>query len=133
MHKLLWTAALLAIASPLTAHRLPKTVVPSHYEIHLTPDLATGSLTGRETITVRLAEPTASIVLNAVDLDLREAAIITGTKRHPARVSLDPAAETATLTVDAPLPAGEAHIEIAFAGKIREDIRGLYRTRTAAR
>jgi aminopeptidase N len=133
MHKLLWTAALLAISSPLTAHRLPKTVVPSHYEIHLEPDLATGSLTGRETITVRLAEPTTSIVLNAVDLDLREAVVITGKKRHPARVSLDPAAETATLTVDAPLPAGEAHIEIAFAGKIRDDIRGLYRTRTAAR
>src|SRR5690242_5466855 len=73
MRKILWTAALLAISSSTaSAHRLPKTVVPSHYEIHLDPDLATGSLTGRETITVRLTEPTASIVLNAVDLDLRE-------------------------------------------------------------
>lgn len=133
MRKLLWTAALLAISSSASAHRLPTTVVPSHYEIHLTPDLATGSLTGRETITVRLAEPTASITLHAVDLDLRETSVIVGTKRHPAQVSLDPAAETATLTVDAPLPAGEARIEIAFEGKIRDDIRGLYRTRTAAR
>ena len=133
MRKLLWTAALLAIASPASAHRLPKTVVPSHYEIHLTPDLATGSLTGRETITVQLTEPTASITLNAVDLEFRETAVIVGTERHPARVSLDPAAETATLTVDETLPAGEARLEITYAGKIRDDIRGLYRTRTAAR
>lgn len=134
MRKILWTAALLAISSSTaSAHRLPKTVVPSHYEIHLDPDLATGSLTGRETITVRLAEPTSAITLHAVDLDLRETAVVVGGKRHPARVSLDPAAETATLTVDAPLPAGEVRLEIAFAGKIRDDIRGLYRTRTAAR
>ncbi|HKV10970.1 MAG TPA: M1 family metallopeptidase, partial [Thermoanaerobaculia bacterium] len=134
MRKILWTAALLAISSSTaSAHRLPKTVVPSHYEIHLDPDLATGSLTGRETIAVRLIEPTSSIVLHAVDLELREAAVVLGEKRLPARVSLDPAMETATLTVDAPLPAGEARLEIAFAGKIRDDIRGLYRTRTAAR
>lgn len=133
MRKLLGTFALLALSSPATAHRLPTTVVPSHYEIHLEPDLATGMLTGRETIAVRLTEPTRSILLNAVDLDLREAAVTVGTERHPARVSLDPATETATLTVDAPLPAGEARIEIAFAGKVRDDIRALYKTRTATR
>jgi aminopeptidase N len=133
MRKLLWTVALLTLSSPIAAHRLPTTVVPSHYEIHLDPDLATGTLTGRETIAVRLAEPTRSITLNAVDLDLREAAVTVGTERHPAKVTLDPATETATLTVDAPLPAGEARIEIAFAGKVRDDIRGLYKTRTATR
>lgn len=135
MRKLLWTAALIALSSTpdATAHRLPRTVVPWHYEIHLEPDLGTGTLTGRETIAVRLTEPTRSITLHAVDLEIREAAVIVETGRHPARVTLDPAAETVTLTVEAPLPAGEARLEIAFAGKVRDDIRGLYKTRTATR
>jgi aminopeptidase N len=124
---------LACLATPAAAQRLPRIVVPDHYDLHLTPDLATGALTGRETIAVRLLEPASVITLHAVDLEIREAAVVAGGTRHPATVSLDASKETVTLTLGAPVPAGEARIEVAFTGRIRDDLRGLYRTRTDRR
>jgi aminopeptidase N len=133
MRKLAWLVLMILSAPPVNGYRLPETVVPRHYDILLAPDLATGALSGRESIEVRLLEPTATITLNAVGLELRSAAVIAGNERRPARVSMNAEHETATLTLDSPLPAGEARIEIEFAGRVRDDLRGLYRTKTAER
>src|SRR3990167_6615046 len=46
------------------AHRLPRTVLPSRYEIRLEPDLTAFTFSGAETVTVTVTEPTAEIVLN---------------------------------------------------------------------
>src|SRR5258708_12792735 len=47
--------------------KLPKTVVPVHYAIELTPDLESLALPGVEIINIEAREPTPRLVLNAVD------------------------------------------------------------------
>ena len=54
-------------------HRLPRTVVPVRYDLRLEPDLTAFTFTGEETITVEVREATAEILLNAVELEMREA------------------------------------------------------------
>src|SRR6202035_879709 len=50
-----------------TPGKLPKTVIPVHYAIELTPDLRTLALPGVETIDIEVREPTVRLVLNAVN------------------------------------------------------------------
>ena len=42
------------IATPCLAQRLPDNVVPSHYDIAVTPDLQAATFTGTETIAATL-------------------------------------------------------------------------------
>jgi aminopeptidase N len=47
--------------------RLPKSVVPSHYTLHLSPDLVKFVFDGQVTIDVDILESTDTIKLNAKD------------------------------------------------------------------
>ncbi|MGE5156560.1 MAG: M1 family metallopeptidase [Gemmatimonas sp.] len=106
-----------------TPGKLPKTVVPTHYDIELTPDLQKLTLSGTELVDIEVREPTARIVLNAVNMNLSEVSI--DDKLRP-DVKLDAGAETATLSLREPLAAGVHHLHIAFSGKINSFARGLY-------
>ena len=62
-------AALLPLLSPaLPAQRLPGGVVPTHYDLHLPPDLQAAPFTGEETIDLQLQHPGAAITLNAAEI-----------------------------------------------------------------
>ena len=74
-------------------HRLPRTVVPRRYDLTLTPDLAAATFDVSEAIAVEVVEPTAEVVLNAVDMEIDEAAAQVGDERLVAAVSLDEATE----------------------------------------
>ena len=97
MRRTLALAALaVGLAGPASAQRLPKLAAPVNYRIALVPDLAKGDLTGDETIVVRIANPTKTIVLNSVGLELSKVTISASGAEQPAAVSLDPANETAS-------------------------------------
>src|SRR5689334_17007232 len=83
--------AAITIAATLTsqAQRLPATVRPQHYSLTLTPDLKAATFTGSERIDVTLAEPAASISLNAHDLTFESVKIEAAGKEQTATVSLD--------------------------------------------
>ena len=101
MRRTLALAALaVALSGPASAQRLPKLAAPVSYRIALVPDLAKGDLTGDETIVVRIAIPTKTIVLNSVGFELSKVTVGAGGAEQPAVVSLDPAKETATLSVE---------------------------------
>ena len=55
---------LLAAGTWTQAQRLPKTVVPSHYQLSLDPDIGAQKFSGEETITVQVAQSSNEIVLN---------------------------------------------------------------------
>src|SRR6516162_5930799 len=85
-----------AIAEPLysfdtTPSKLPKSVLPSHYAIELSPDLQALTTKGQETVDIEVREQVERIVLNAVNTDIGEAAIDDGAQR--ADVTYDPRAE----------------------------------------
>jgi aminopeptidase N len=118
--------AVLLIAVPALAQRLPSTVVPDHYDLSVEPDLAAATFAGVERITVTLRQPSMSIVLNAAEIQFGAVTITAAGRAQQARVSLDPAKEQATLTVPATMPAGPAEIDIRYRGKLNDDLRGLY-------
>ena len=96
--------------------RLPGTVVPEHYQLKFTPDLAHDSFAGEETIDVQMSQPASAITLNAAEIDFQETAITSAGMTQKAQVALDAKNETATLSVEKPLAIGPAQIHIVFIG-----------------
>ena len=119
----------IAVAEPgysfdTTPGKLPKAVIPLHYAIELTPDLENLRLAGVEIVDVEVREPTARLVLNAVDMTFGAASIDDDAQR--ADIALDAAAETATLTFPKVLAAGSHRLRIGFAAPINAFGRGLF-------
>jgi aminopeptidase N len=117
--------------------RLPRDVVPDHYDLKFTVDLANDRFTGLETIRVRVAMPTSRIVLHALDLEFEDVTIapVSGPSAaaQNAAVSLDDQSQTATLTVARPLPTGLAQIQIRYRGLLNKRLRGFYASKTSRR
>ena len=118
-----------AVAEPgysfdTTPGKLPKAVIPLHYAIELTPDLASLRLEGVEAVDIEVREPTARLTLNAVNITLGTAAIDDDAQR--ADVTLDATTETATLTFPKALAAGPHRLRIGFTARINAFGRGLF-------
>ncbi len=110
-------------------YRLDRTVVPSAYQIFLTPSLETFTFTGHVAIDVVVHETTRSITLNARDLDLSVATLTAGDRvLTSAAPTLDATYETATFTFDEELPLGAAVLTIDFVGEINDKLTGFYRS-----
>jgi aminopeptidase N len=107
-----------------TPGKLPKTVAPIHYAIELEPNPESLTLAGSELVDIEVREPTARLVLNAVNTTLTAAIIDDETQS--AAIALDPAAETATLTFPRPLAAGTHRLRINFSAQINKFGRGLF-------
>ena len=134
MKKTLALSLLLFLGATIgVAARLPQTVIPTHYDITITPDLGAETFHGEETIDVTVREATPSITMHSVGMTLRDVRITSGTNSYPATVSENADDETVTLTAAQALPAGPAHIAITFDGAISKQLRGLYLSRTPQR
>jgi len=116
----------LAVPVPSAAQRLSTAIVPEHYSLWFAPDLQRATFRGRATIRVRAARPTTAITLHAAEIEFGDVAVTAGGRTQPARVAVDAAAETATLTVALPVPAGAASIEISYTGTLNDKLRGFY-------
>jgi len=117
---------LVFVSTPVFAQRLPDNVVPSHYDLAVTPNLQAATFTGTERIVLTLKKPSAAIVLNAAEIEFDKVTIKAGGTTQTARVSLDPAKEQATLTVDRALLQGAAEVTIEYRGTLNDQLRGLY-------
>ncbi len=107
-----------------TPGKLPKTVVPVHYAIELTPDLESLALPGVEVVDIEVREPTARLVLNAINTTLSAVTIDDDAQR--ADVALDAMAETVTLTFPQPLAIGAHRLRIVFTARINKFGTGLF-------
>src|ERR1700674_3579401 len=116
--RMLLLAPMLAVATagPAHAQRLPIDVRPDHYDLALDVDLGRARFEGTETIRVRLSEPATRVVLHALDIDIHEVTIATDGATQKAKIALDRAAETATLSVSRTIPAGIASLHLRFTG-----------------
>jgi aminopeptidase N/puromycin-sensitive aminopeptidase len=117
----------------IIAQRLPDNVEPDSYDLKFEPDLASATFTGDETIHVHLQKPATAIVLNAAELEFREAWIGSADFKQAAAVTKDEKNETVTVTVPAVVPAGAAEIHIRFTGILNDKLRGFYLSQTARR
>jgi len=106
--------------------RLPRHVVPIHYDIHLEPDLETFTFIGSVGIDIEVLETTSSIVLNAVEVDIKSAVLASGPVI--AAISYDDKYERATLTLESALAPGSYRLQLEHTGIINDQLRGFYRS-----
>ncbi len=126
MKRLLVFLAVLLSCAAAAAQRLPNTVIPSHYTLKFTPDLANARFSGDETIDVNVDTPTASITLNAVELTFDDVSVTANGRAQAAKVTLDAQQQSATFTVPQPLVKGPAQIHIRYSGVLNDKLRGFY-------
>jgi aminopeptidase N len=125
--------ALLALAGPAAAQRLPGAAIPETYTLWFAPEFQKDTFRGRETIRVELKVAANAITLHAAEIEFGEVTIAAGGRMQTARVTVDAHAETATFTVPQQVPAGPATIQIAYTGILNDKLRGFYLSKANGR
>jgi aminopeptidase N len=126
MKKYFLVAFVLLLASFVVAQRLPETAVPENYKLTFAPNFEKNNFAGEEAIKIRLLKPTSQIVLNAAEIEISKAAVVSGGGRQIASVSFDKEKETATFTVSKELQPGPITLEINYVGILNDQLRGFY-------
>ena len=108
--------------------QLPRTAIPHHYAITVTPHAEQLSFDGDVAIDLEIIKATGELVLNAADLKLASATLrpAKGSAALPATISLDHKAETATLTFGRRLAPGAYRLTIRYSGEIHTQANGLF-------
>jgi len=120
-------------ATETVAYRLPTTVRPHAYRLVLTPDLPGATFSGDVEIDVTVESATASITLNAAELEVTSAELNdadpdAGYALAPTDITLDPEEERVTLTFAEPLTPGPATLQLSFTGILNDKLHGFYRS-----
>eukprot|EP00727_Mastigamoeba_balamuthi_P005913 m51a1_g1941 hypothetical protein (908) ;mRNA; f:934424-938807 len=112
---------------------LPKAVVPLRYCIRIAPDLCAFTFAGAEEVEVVVREQTPSITLNALELRLTSAVLMTtdGRPLQARAVTYDTGRGTCTLEFGEALAPGRAVLSLAFTGVLSDKLSGFYRSRSA--
>ncbi len=109
--------------------RLPRHVVPTHYDIRLEPDLDTLRFDGTVGIDIEVMVSTDTLVLNAADIDIKSAALLSPSGTIAVtEMSYDEEYERMTLVLDATAKPGSYRLEIEHSGSINDQLRGLYKS-----
>ena len=110
-------------------YRLPRTVVPTRYELRLEPDLTTLAFRGEERIALTVGAPTSEILLNAVDLRILEVELANEDgARLEGTASLDAETERCRLAFDRAIAPGSWRLRLRFTGTLNDKLRGFYRS-----
>lgn len=119
-----------AVMDPETlSYRLPRNVVPEKYEIKIEPDLVNFRFDGEELIHLTVAEPVREIILNALELELRDAFVTNNQQKNiPAQIRLDEENERAILTFPETLESGSWKLNVKFKGILNDKLHGFYRS-----
>ncbi|MGH8957177.1 MAG: M1 family metallopeptidase [Acidimicrobiia bacterium] len=113
---------------PDNPYRLPRSVVPSRYDITLVPDLASATFSGSETVGVEVLEPTASIVLNSHEIEIPSARLRRGDVTLEATVSYEPENQRALLAFDQSIDPGPGELILEFTGLLNDQLVGFYKS-----
>ena len=126
MKRLVLLIAISLLTPFCMAQRLPHIADPESYKLSFAPDFSNNTFAGVEIIQVRVLQSTPEIVLNAAGIDFQSVTIASSAGDQVARVSLDKEKQMAHLAVDKPLSQGPATIQIRYAGKLNDELRGFY-------
>src|SRR5207244_2714104 len=81
---------------------------------------------GQEAIEVSINQPTTTIKLHAMQLQLTDVTFVLGMDQQRATVAYDEPNEMVALTVPHPIQPGLAAIHIVYTGILNNNLRGLY-------
>ncbi len=127
---LLLSCCLLCLQAFASEHppqlRLPDTLAPVSYRVHLNLDPAKQTFSGSVAIKVNLRQPLQTIWLNANNIDVQDASLESGAKNFHA-TALPAGDDFVGLHFDTQVPAGAGEINIRYTGKVRQqDSSGIF-------
>jgi puromycin-sensitive aminopeptidase len=116
------------------ATRLPESVIPLRYDIDIHPDLAKGCFAASENIVILIKAKRATIILNAVDLNIEHAALRsleqTQSKSRQLLISYQLRDQIVTLKPVAAISPGKYCLSLSFSGSLDKHLRGFYAAKT---
>ena len=109
--------------------RLPRTVLPRHYQLAIAPDLGAATFEGVTVVRVEITEPVTEILCNAAELTIHSA-LLTDSGGHEVagQVSLDTELERATIRLPSEAAAGPATLTMKYSGALNDKLHGFYRS-----
>lgn len=110
-----------------THTQLPRTARPQHYDVTIEPDLAAMRFSGKADIAIEILQPTATVTLNAVDMNFSNATLASGKTSRPAtKIEIDEKTQTASFGFDQRLAKGSYRLKLDYSGKINTQATGLF-------
>lgn len=111
------------------SYRLPRTVIPERYKLHLVPEIEAGTFSGKVSIEVDVRSEVSEVLLNSLDLTINTATAVDDKgKELIAKTSIDADNERVKLSFTKPLKPGRWQIAIDFAGILNDKLHGFYRS-----
>lgn len=108
----------------LTGWRLPQSVIPTHYNLILNPDLQSGTFTGQIDIHFTAVEIVSLIKLHSKGLTIESIEL----RGNEVSFVEKPERELLVLTFRNELPMGEHKMTVKFSGDMKNRIVGFYRS-----
>ena len=108
---------------------LPQAVRPTKYTLKFQPDMENYTFTGEESVSIDVVEGTSEIVLNAIELEVRSAALeMDGVTSNATKINYNADKETVTLEFGHQIKLGQGTLRLAFTGVLNDKLRGFYRS-----
>ena len=105
-------------------YRLPRHIIPTRYDLQLTPHLAQATFDGTVVIAANVLAQAPEIVLNAKALTIHDVQV-NGLDAH---FSLHSETERLVITPSSAVETGTVSISISFSGVLNDSLRGFYRS-----
>ena len=113
---------------PSTPTQLPRTAIPHHYALTVTPHAEQLRFDGTVAIDLDVIKPTSELTFNAADLKFVSATL--GPAKAGAaisgRIAIDAKDQTATVTFPRRLALGSYRLTLIYSGKINTQANGLF-------
>ncbi|MBA3994376.1 MAG: peptidase [Cyanobacteria bacterium DS2.3.42] len=109
------------------SYRLPRSVIPEHYDLHLEPNIEACTFSGNVGINVIVQSETNEVLLNSLELTIDSAKAVDGKgKELIAKVDFDADNERLKLSFAKALKPGSWRLQIEFAGILNDKLHGFY-------
>ncbi|GFY23262.1 uncharacterized protein TNCV_3939581 [Trichonephila clavipes] len=121
------------VSKPLPYVRLPRSVVPDHYDVELQPFIFPGNFTfeGKVRIVIRVLEPADNVTLHINNVTVREESVRLNGPDAPgvASVSEDKERQFFILHLKSNLVAGRQYeVQLDYLGSLNDQLAGFYRS-----
>ncbi|KAM5543145.1 hypothetical protein V8D89_003019 [Ganoderma adspersum] len=118
--------------APQEAYRLPKDVIPEHYDLKIWTDLEDLVFSGVVEISLRVSKGTSKVVLNSLALDLSDVYLHSEALQNtqePSSIDFDDTNQRVLFMFPATLPAdSKARLSISFKADINTQLMGYYKS-----